>query len=137
VLEHIGERLLHDAVRGQLDARREGALCSLDAHLHADTCVPHLVDERVELHEARLRCQRRVAGSFVFEDAHHTAEVGHRLAPGLLDDAKGCRSVTWIANRDALRRRRLEHHDAHAVRDHIMEFARDRGAFLGHRFPRQ
>src|SRR6202035_747050 len=48
VLHHIGQRLLHDAIGGQLDPRREGALWPLDGHPHADPCVPYLVDKRVE-----------------------------------------------------------------------------------------
>ena len=89
VLDRVGERLLHDAVRGEVDARRERRGVALDrraspAARRRATARPAASSSR-SVGCGRERGVRRPAS----QDAEQAAHLGQRLAAGVLDVGGG------------------------------------------------
>jgi len=81
VLDRIGERLLDDAVGGQVDAGRQRARLALDGERDGESGGARALDEAVELAHGRLR--RAVVG--VVHHAEQAPHLGQSGAPGILD----------------------------------------------------
>ncbi len=135
MLERVGQSLLHDPVGGQIDSRCEGGGLTLDEEANRQPRLPYLLDQVVQLSEARLRCQLRLALG-VAEQAEQPAQLHQRLAAGGLDRAEQVARGPFLAVEHALDCLRLDDHDAHAVGDHVVELACDACALLGGRGPR-
>src|SRR5439155_3287562 len=60
VLERVRERLLHDPVGGEVDSRRQRCLLTLDPQLDRQARLAHLLDQRAERAEPRLRADRKL-----------------------------------------------------------------------------
>jgi hypothetical protein len=84
VLERIGQRLLDDAVGGQLDTERQGALLALDVEAHRETGVVHGRDELLELVEPWLRREAELVAR-VSQHPDEATHLDQRLATRLLD----------------------------------------------------
>ena len=84
VLADVGQRLLHDAVGGEVDAGRERALPAADLDVDRDVGGAALGHELVQPREARLRRRGRVllVGA---QDAEQPAHLADRLPAGGLD----------------------------------------------------
>ncbi len=133
VLAHVRERLLHDPVRRQLDARRDRS---------RQIAVDHVVggEGRVTGHELGDRGQRRlgdelrptVVDGVVAQDAENAPHLVHRLPAGQLDHFERSLGLLRIRRQLAPRRAGLDHHHAHRVRDHIVELSGNARSFLGH-----
>ena len=67
------------------------------------------------------------------DDAEQPAHLGQRLAAGLLDDEQRLAGALRVLVQQQPRRAALQGHDAHAVRDHVVQVARDPGPLLRHR----
>ena len=138
VLERVGQRLLHDPVRRQVDAGRQRT-------------------RRRPRRAARPAGRRRAASS---TSASRPASPGCGASAGLSSAARAGRRAAGAARpapraRSACDRRRapggrrsgsassrprpglgLHDHHAEAVGDHVVQLARDPGALLGHGRPR-
>ena len=60
VLEGIRQRLLHDPVGGEVDARRQFSRFAFDGHLDRQSGSSHLLDQPVELPQAWLWREREL-----------------------------------------------------------------------------
>ena len=118
MLERVRQRLLHDPVGGQVDARRQLAALALDRQLDRKPRVAHLRDERLELSERRLRRERDVlvVGA---QHAQQPPHLGQRRRAGRLDCVE--RLVALGARRAVTRAARLEHDHADRVRDDVVQ----------------
>ena len=61
VTHHVGERLLHDAVRGDVDGRRHVVEVGVEPEVHGQARVARLLHQPVELANARRGCAWRIA----------------------------------------------------------------------------
>ena len=136
VLQGVRQRLLHDPVRRQVDARRDRALVALDPQLDRHARLAHLLDEVAEVAQARLRRERELVVGAP-QHPEQPAHLGHRGAAGGLDRREHlARLRPLVAERPALGAR-LHDHDREVVRDDVVQLARDPRALLGDREPRR
>jgi hypothetical protein len=84
VLERVGQRLLHDAVGAQVDARRQGDRLPHDLELDRQARLAHAGHQRFELSQRRLGRERELVVRAA-QDAQQPAHVVDRVAPGGLD----------------------------------------------------
>ena len=84
VLERVGQRLLDDAVGGEVDAGGQLAALALDAQLDRQPRRARALDERAEPVQRRLR---RELGEVLagVQHAEQAAHLAQRLAAGALD----------------------------------------------------
>ena len=87
VLERVRERLLHDAVGGDVDARRQRRSVALDPQLDGQTGLAHMLNQPVEVAQARLRRERELLVAAA-QDAEQPAHLNERLPPRRLDRAE-------------------------------------------------
>ena len=133
VLADVGQRLLHDAVRGQLHAA--GQRPGLPRHLepYGQARAAHLVDEVGELVDAGLRhvlAARVVAGA---QQAEQPAHLGQRLPAGAGDGLQRLLGLVGRGVQDVRGAVRLDDHHRHVVGDHVVQLAGDPGPFGGDR----
>ncbi len=69
MLEHVGQGLLDDPVRGQVEAWRQGPRYAADLQFDGQPGRDYPVDERLELRQAWLRAQ--VLASFGAVQGRH------------------------------------------------------------------
>ena len=82
VAGHVGECLLHDPVRGELDSgRKRVGGASLEVHL--ETSGAHAVDELVEVRKARRRHPRHI--DCVAQHVERGAQLAQRVVARFLD----------------------------------------------------
>ncbi len=131
VLDDVGQRLLHDPVRRQVDARRQlaGAADGLD--LDRDPGLAHVAEQVVEPGEGRLR---RVLVDLVLGVAEHReqpAHVAERRGVGALDRVQRLADRGRVGVEGAPGAAGLEHGHRDRVRDDVVELAGDAGPLLG------
>jgi hypothetical protein len=119
---------LDDAVRREIECRRERSRRALDRHDHVESCLAHLAHERVEPVEPRLGREVRTVAAHVSEQL---AELGQGAASGRLDAAESLARTVGPRLEDVVRGRRLHDHHAQVVRDDVVQLARDARLFLG------
>ena len=85
VLEGVRQRLLDDAVDGEVDRRRQIVVIAVDAELDPDARGSHAGGERLELRDPGLRRERRRVVVVVAEHAQQPAHLDQRLAAAVLD----------------------------------------------------
>src|SRR5581483_1806153 len=87
VLQRVGQGLLHDAVRGEVDAPRDGGTRALVRDVHRQAGVADLAYEPVELAQAGRRGVTRPGGDAdvrrLAEDTEHAADLRERRAADL------------------------------------------------------
>ena len=130
VLARVRERLLDDPVQRQLDAARQRPRRPLDAQLDRHAGALALGHEVAEVADPRLRREPELGG-VAAQHAEEPPELRERLAPGVLHGAQRRHGALGIAPEDLLRGARLHDHDAHRVRDDVVELARDPAALGG------
>ena len=96
----------------------------LDAQLDRKSGLPCVLDQFVEVLEARLRRECRCFLGAA-KDADHLAHLGECLATGLLDDEERLTLLHLMWPEQAACRRGLDGHDADTVTDHVVQLARD------------
>jgi hypothetical protein len=134
VLERVRQRLLDDAVRRQVDPRRDRARLALDPQFHGHAGLANLVDEVPEVAQAGLRRERELVVGAA-QHAEQAAHLRHRGAAGRLDRRQDVgRPGPLVAERAALGAR-LHDHDREVVGDDVVELARDPRSLLGDRQP--
>ena len=128
VLEGVGERLLHDAIAGTIEARRQFDRGALVLDRDREAGLAYLRDEDTDVGHARLRAQLLAIAGLGAQDAEQALDVGERLPAGGLDRAErlthGLRSLV----EDALGRARLEHDYVQGVPDHVVQLPRQAAA---------
>jgi hypothetical protein len=119
VFEHVGQRLLHDAVGGDRDAERKRSGLALDLELNRKPSLSHLRNELVELAKGRLGRM----GWWLPSDTQHPQESPH-LAERLPARPLDC--LQCLAGRSSIAAERhslspcLDDHHAHAVRKDVV-----------------
>ena len=83
----VRQRLLHDAVGGQVDGRGQRATLARDAHPGGHAGVAGGLDEALELVQPGGRLAR-LALVGVAQDAEDAAQLAQRLLAGVLDRAQ-------------------------------------------------
>ena len=136
VLERVGQRLLHDAVGGQVDAGRQR--CAARRHgrgrprapaARACSTRPAISVER----SAAAPAASLVVGAQDAEQPAHLVEAVGRSPARSCRTPRGpgpgrCRCTRAAADR-------LQRHHAHAVRDDVVQLAGDPGPLLGRNGP--
>ena len=88
VLERVGERLLDDPVRRQVEARGKVGRLALDGQLDGQAGGAHGLGKVIEACEAGLR-REQVAVVGLAHHPEHPVHLGERAAPRLLDVHQG------------------------------------------------
>ena len=136
VLERVRERLLDDAIRGEVDAGGQRAGIPGDREGDVQPGRPHALDELRQAREPRRRRQSgRLAGRRL-DDAEQSSQLGQRLAARRLDRAQRLARTLGMGREDVGARSRLQNHHAHVVGDHVVQLARDARPLLGDGHPR-
>jgi hypothetical protein len=130
VLERVGQGLLHDPVCGQLDADGQLAALAVDGELHRQTGLPDLRHERRQVGQRRLRGERPGRG-FGPQHADQPPHLGQRAAADLLDGPQHLAGRALLD--DPPLGSGLDDHHRDAMRDRVVQFPRDPGAFLDDR----
>ena len=131
VLDHVGERLLDDPVRGEVERLRKRDPLALHGKLDGQPARPRLLDQPVQVVDPGLRRQRPLvilARSTPSERRMSASAVARRP----LDRLQRLAGALGIALEDPARPFCL--HDDHpdAVGDDVVELARDAGALVAH-----
>ena len=128
MLDHIGQRLLDDAIKSQIRAHRQLGNGACDRELSGEAaCAPSL-DQRREPVDPESRHGPVLVA--LAQHAHDAAQFGHRGPAGRRHFAE-CRSRhnRVVANGDP-GHPRLHHHDADAVGHDVVQLAGHAVAFL-------
>ena len=133
VLERVRQRLLHDPVRRDIDARRQLAPLAFDAQLDGEASVAHLA----------RGAARGGRGTAAARARRPRPRPGACAAAAASPRAQSLRSTRSRRGRRrarepfaCLRAARLKHDHADRVRDDVVELAGDPRALLGHGGPR-
>ena len=131
VAQAVGQALLDDAVGGEVHAGGELDRLALDLQVGLQARVVRAVEQGVEVGERGLGRER----GLLLGAAQHAEQPAHlhqRGAAGLLDGGEGVARGLAVVVDHAARGAGLDDHEAHGVRDHVVELARDAGALLHH-----
>ena len=133
VLERVGQRLLDDPVRGEVDARRgSGAGVALDAQRRRGSPAARArADQRVERRQRRLRraSARRPSGRAARRAGGASRASAARPVRSIRSAASSARAGS--RSRIAPRAAGLDDHHAHRVGDDVVHLARDPAPLLG------
>ena len=129
VLERVRERLLHDAVRREVEPRRERP--DRRPRPRARRAGPRRAPGRSSSPSWSTPGWRRstAASSLARSTPSMRPHLAQRLASRRLDSGRATLAVRCEVS--AARRRGLDDHDAHVVRHHVVQLARDPGPFRG------
>ena len=131
VLERVGETLLHNPIRGEVDPWRERETLPGEVQLDGQPGAADLLDQRVEAVKAGLRRELDA----IAVTAHHTEQTAHLrqcAAPGLLDTPEGIAILGHRVGELVPDSADLQHHHADGVRDDVVQLARDPHPLLSH-----
>ena len=134
MLEDVGQRLLHDPVRREVDARGQAVQVPDGLQFDRDAGRPHLGHQVVQPAQTRLRRDRAVVPAG--EQAEQPAHLGQPLAARVLDGRQRGTGGVGVGVDGPLAGLGLDDDDAHAVRDEVVQLAGDAGAFVGDRLRR-
>src|SRR5205085_9609065 len=131
VLDGVRQAFLDEPVRGEIDTGRKLLRCAFDPQLDRKPRLARLLDELVEVLEARLGGER--GGLFgPAEDADHAPHLRERLAAGLFDDEQCLTLLLLMRAEQSPPRRGLHGHHADAVADDVVQLACDSRALVRH-----
>jgi hypothetical protein len=122
VLEGVGESLLGDPVDREVERGRDGRPLALVVHGHVEAGRAHLGGEGIEIVDAALG--RQVGGGGRAQHGHDPAQLGERVPARAFHCLQRSGGPLRIALHHPAGSRRLDRHDAHAVRDHVVDVAR-------------
>ena len=128
-LARAPQRLLHEPVGRQVDARGERHGLAVDPQLDVQAGRARALDQRAHVRKARLRREPQLL-VLAAQHAEQPAQLGQRLAAGVLDDRERRLGALRVALRHPPRGARLHGHRAERVRDHVVEVAGDPRALL-------
>ncbi len=135
MLERVGQRLLHDAVGGELERGRERALVAGHEQLDLEAALSGLADQLRQLCKVGLR--REIVGLLrTAEKAEQAVELEDGLAARVLDRAQHLHRLLRPALQHAAGGAGLDTHHADVVRDDVVQLPRDSHALLEHSPPR-
>ena len=124
VLQGVGERLLDDAIRGDVEGVGEGRRPPLDVNPDVEARGPALGGELSELGEARLGCQRHPVPLLV-EDADDGPHLRERLAAAGLDGRQDGSGAPGVALGELLAGAGLDGDGADMVGDDVVQLPGD------------
>ena len=129
VLEAVGQCLLDDPVRAQLDTSGQTSAVASDRDLHGKPGTLDLGDQRRQSVQARH--WSLLDGLAVrVEHAEQPAHLNQRLAPDRRDRCESLPGQLRLTVEHQVRRACLGDDDADVVRDDVVQFARDSGPLL-------
>ena len=132
MLHRVGERLLHDAVRGQIGVGGQVTVNALDREPHAQPGTAHVLDQAGQGVDGRPRRADAVV-LFLLQDAQQTAKLRHRVPARVgdrVEDPFGPAGIGADHHRPGLG---LNDHDTDGVREHVVHVAGDAGPLLRRR----
>jgi hypothetical protein len=128
VAADVGERLLHDAVGGQLDAGIQRGDAPADDQARARSRrVARLVDQGEELLETGLRRPRRLRSGVLAQHAEQPAHLRERRARGVADGQQALGALRRHPGCRDTRRLGLHRDHRDVVRDDVVQLTRDPG----------
>ncbi len=133
VAHHVGQRLLHDAVRGEVDRRRNGRRSGVAVDGDGDAGVAGVLDQRVDLVEPWRRRQRDLV--VVAQHTDGRPQLVERLLAELLDGRERRTGLFRMAIEHVQGGPGLHVDRGDAVGDHVVEVAGDAEALLGDAAP--
>ena len=126
VLDHVRQRLLHDAVDRELDGARQRSGLTLDDDAHREPGVGEPIGQRVDVVDPRRRSPVGIA----VEAAEHMVELAERLATDRLDGRERRCARLRVAFEHPAAGAGLQHHHVERVPDDVVDLARDPAALL-------
>ena len=130
VLERVRERLLHDPVRGQVDARRQRHAARPRCAARPAARPRDLLDERVE--PASPGCGASASSSSPRRAAPRAGAAARRAPRGRSPRSPRAPRASRSGSASSIARPpRLHDHHADVVRDDVVQLARDPCALLG------
>src|SRR5262249_30150910 len=122
----VGERLLHDAVGGELHGFGY-ALRPLALDLELDLAAPFAepVDERAEVIETGCGLEQNLGNLCFSEDAEDRAQLVERVATCRLDRREGVARTTRLTVGQVSSDAGLHVDRGQRMRDHVVQLARD------------
>ena len=134
VLESVGEALLDDPVRREVDRAREREAVAVEVKLHGKAGAADLLEQGIETVETRLGVSSR-SWPVLAHRPEQPAHLGKRRAACLLDTSERILVLHLRLGELVPDRADLEHHHADGVRDDVMELSRDARPLLCDRDP--
>ena len=136
----VGDRLLDDPVRGQLDVGGYRPSLSPPSHLDANAGLRGGGDQPVHVGQSRCRAERRRFGVGarlpLAQPAEDPPQPGERLPAGGFDRPQRVAGLGRLGVHDPAAHTGLDRDDADAVRDHVVQFAGDAQPLGGDRLDR-
>jgi len=132
VLEGVRQRLLGDPVDGEVDARRNVVERAVGVKRHGEAGLAHLADQQVEMAQAWLGRQVLLLARLP-QHCDEPPQLRHRRASRRLHREQWRPCFLGVTLERLPGRARLEHHQAHAVGDHVVELAGDPGPLVRNR----
>jgi hypothetical protein len=125
VADHVGERLLHDPVGGQVHRRRQLGGRAVDHHPDRRPAPCHPGDQLVELRQARHGRLRPLSAGGLAQHADGRPQLLHRARAGLPDRRQRLAGLLRPAVQDVQRHPRPEVDHRDAVRHHVVQLPGD------------
>ena len=136
MLEDVGERLLHDPVGREVDARRGRRPLALDPGLDRHARLGTRVDQPSRRGQAGGRRQLSRASAASARSTPSRRRISSRpVAAGVADRLEDALGLGGLAVDDVGADARLHRHHAHGVGDDVVQLPGDAQALLGHRPP--
>ena len=131
VLERVGQRLLDDAVRGQVHAGWKVRRNTISRQRDIQTRPCELIDEPRDIGDARLGTEPANLGSWS-QDAQQVAQLIECFAAGLFYCLHRLHRPLRVIARHGPGGAGLHRHHAHPMGDDVVQLTRDPGSLLGH-----
>ncbi len=121
----VRQRLLDDAVGGEIDARRQRHNLALQDEPDVRTCVARSVDELGKLFETRLGRTVGLASYVLAQNSQQTAGLGERIARGRRDRLESSTSVGRQLRRGQASGLALDGDHREVMRNDVVQLARN------------
>ena len=129
---HVGQRLLHDAVRRQVRGGRQRADRPVHGHVYGYPGRRGGGDQAIQVGQARKRGQLHLLILGVAQDPDQQAHLVQRPAGGGLDDAEGLAGLVRVGVDDHAGHPGPHRDHAHRVGHDVVQFPGDLGPLVGH-----
>jgi ABC-2 type transport system ATP-binding protein len=131
VLDRVRQTFLNEPIRREVDTCGKLEGLSFDSQVDLEPRLTSLLDEPVEMLQARLGSER---GSFFGPTQHsdHPTHLGQCLSARSLDDQQGLALAFLVGPEQPAHAGCLHRHDADAVTDDVVQLARNPRPFLCH-----
>ena len=135
VATRVGQGLLDDAVRGELDAGSSGVTCPLHDEPGAGTsgAGAGVVDQVDHFGESRLGCARQERVGVLAQHAEQPAHLAQRVARGLADRGESLGAFGRHARCRQTGGLGLDRDHRDVVGDHVVQLAGDPGSLAARR----